>query len=93
MSRGSRPPDAQQANDHRQTSLAQAAAVLSLVDLLVYGMTPVLLISSGLGRLTLVIFGLQTLDGAPVFKLAEMVREPPDCARVCCGIARLIIAA
>ncbi|MCM3904499.1 MAG: lipopolysaccharide heptosyltransferase II [Pyrinomonadaceae bacterium] len=64
-----------------ETSLAQVAAVLSLVDLLVTNDTGPAHIASGLGRPTLVIFGpTNPLTTRPFSPAAEIVREPPDCA-------------
>lgn len=64
-----------------KTSLAQVAAVLSLVDLLVTNDTGPAHIASGLGRPTLVIFGpTNPLTTRPFSPVAEIVRHPPDCA-------------
>jgi len=64
-----------------KTSLAQVAAVLSLVDLLVTNDTGPAHIASGLGRPTLVIFGpTNHLTTRPFSPVAEIVRHPPDCA-------------
>jgi lipopolysaccharide heptosyltransferase II len=64
-----------------KTSLAQVAAVLSLVDLLVTNDTGPAHIASGLGRPTLVIFGpTNPLTTRPFSPVAEIVRQPPDCA-------------
>jgi len=64
-----------------KTSLAQLAAVLSLVDLLVTNDTGPAHIASGLGRPTLVIFGpTNPLTTRPFSAVAEIVRHPPDCA-------------
>ncbi len=64
-----------------KTSLAQAAAVLSLVDLLITNDTGPAHIASALGRPTLVIFGpTNPLTTRPFSTLAEIVRHPPDCA-------------
>lgn len=64
-----------------ETSLAQVAAVLSLVDLLVTNDTGPAHIASGLGRPTLVIFGpTNPLTTRPFSPAAEILREPPDCA-------------
>lgn len=64
-----------------KTDLAQAAAVLSLVDLLVTNDTGPAHIASALGRPTLVIFGpTNPLTTRPFSPAAEIVRHPPDCA-------------
>ncbi|MBA2524746.1 MAG: lipopolysaccharide heptosyltransferase II [Pyrinomonadaceae bacterium] len=64
-----------------ETSLAQVAAVLSLVDLLVTNDTGPAHIASGLGRPTLVIFGpTNPLTTRPFPPTAEIVHHPPDCA-------------
>jgi heptosyltransferase-2 len=64
-----------------ETSLAQAAAVLSLVDLLVTNDTGPAHIASALGRPTLVIFGpTNPLTTRPFSPAAEIVRRAPDCA-------------
>jgi heptosyltransferase-2 len=64
-----------------ETELAEAAAVLSLVDLLVTNDTGPAHIASALGRPTLVIFGpTNPLTTRPFSPLGEIVREPPDCA-------------
>lgn len=64
-----------------KTSLAQVAAVLSLVDLLVTNDTGPAHIASALGRPTLVIFGpTNPLTTRPFSPVAEIVRHPPDCA-------------
>ncbi|MFN2512846.1 MAG: lipopolysaccharide heptosyltransferase II [Pyrinomonadaceae bacterium] len=64
-----------------KTSLAQLAAVLSLVDLLVTNDTGPAHIASGLERPTLVIFGpTNPLTTGPFSAIAEIVRQPPDCA-------------
>lgn len=64
-----------------KTGLAQVAAVLSLVDLLVTNDTGPAHIASGLGRPTLVIFGpTNPLTTRPFSPVAEIVRQPPDCA-------------
>lgn len=64
-----------------QTDLAQAAAVLSLVDLLVTNDTGPAHISAALGRPTLVIFGpTNPLTTRPLSPVAEILRQPPDCA-------------
>ena len=64
-----------------QTELADAVAVLSLVDLLVTNDTGPAHIASALGRPTLVIFGpTDPLTTRPFSPLGEIVRHPPDCA-------------
>ena len=64
-----------------KTTLAQVAAVLSLVDLLVTNDTGPAHIASALGRPTLVIFGpTNPLTTRPFSAVAEIVRQPPDCA-------------
>ncbi len=64
-----------------KTTLAQVAAVLSLVDLLVTNDTGPAHIASALGRPTLVIFGpTNPLTTRPFSPVAEIVRRPPDCA-------------
>lgn len=64
-----------------KTDLAQAAAVLSLVDLLVTNDTGPAHIASALGRPTLVIFGpTNPLTTRPFSPAAEIVHHPPDCA-------------
>jgi heptosyltransferase-2 len=64
-----------------KTDLAQAAAVLSLVDLLVTNDTGPAHIASALGRPTLVIFGpTNPLTTRPFSAAGEIVRQPPDCA-------------
>lgn len=64
-----------------KTSLAQVAAVLSLVDLLITNDTGPAHIASGLGRPTLVVFGpTNPLTTRPFSPVAEIVRQPPDCA-------------
>ncbi|MCM3873072.1 MAG: lipopolysaccharide heptosyltransferase II [Pyrinomonadaceae bacterium] len=64
-----------------KTSLAQVAAVLSLVDLLITNDTGPAHIASALGRPTLVIFGpTNPLTTRPFSTVAEIVRQPPDCA-------------
>ena len=64
-----------------QTELADAVAVLSLVDLLVTNDTGPAHIASALGRPTLVIFGpTNPLTTRPFSSLGEIVRHPPDCA-------------
>ena len=64
-----------------RTDLAQAVAVLSLVDLLVTNDTGPAHISAALNRPTLVIFGpTDPRTTRPFSPLAEIVRRPPDCA-------------
>ena len=64
-----------------RTNLAQAVAVLSLVDLLVTNDTGPAHISSALGRPTLVIFGpTDPRTTRPFAATAEIIRKPPDCA-------------
>lgn len=64
-----------------KTNLAQVAAVISLMDLLVTNDTGPAHIASGLGRPTLVIFGpTNPLTTRPFAPVAEIVRRPPDCA-------------
>ena len=64
-----------------KTDLAQAVAILSLVDLLVTNDTGPAHIASALGRPTLVIFGpTNPLTTRPLSSVAEIVRHPPDCA-------------
>jgi heptosyltransferase-2 len=64
-----------------KTDLAQAVAILSLVDLLVTNDTGPAHIASALGRPTLVIFGpTNPLTTRPLSAVAEIVRHPPDCA-------------
>ncbi|HJU54822.1 MAG TPA: lipopolysaccharide heptosyltransferase II [Pyrinomonadaceae bacterium] len=64
-----------------RTNLAQAVAVLSLVDLLVTNDTGPAHIASALGRPTLVIFGpTDPRTTRPFAPAAEIVRRPPDCA-------------
>ena len=64
-----------------KTTLAQVAAVLSLVDLLVTNDTGPAHIASGLGRPTLVIFGpTNPFTTRPFSPVAEIMRQPPDCA-------------
>ena len=64
-----------------KTELADAVAVLSLVDLLVTNDTGPAHIASALGRPTLVIFGpTNPLTTRPFWPLGEIVRHPPDCA-------------
>lgn len=64
-----------------RTDLAQAAAILSLVDLLVTNDTGPAHIAAALKRPTLVIFGpTNPLTTRPFSPVAELVRHPPDCA-------------
>jgi heptosyltransferase-2 len=64
-----------------KTSLAQVTAVLSQVDLLITNDTGPAHIAAALGRPTLVIFGpTNPLTTRPFSTVAELVREPPDCA-------------
>ena len=64
-----------------KTDLAQAVAILSLVDLLVTNDTGAAHIAAALGRPTLVIFGpTNPLTTRPLSPLGEIVRHPPDCA-------------
>jgi heptosyltransferase-2 len=64
-----------------KTQLAQAAAVLSLVDLLITNDTGPAHLTAALGRPTLVIFGpTNPLTTRPLSAAAEIMRLPPDCA-------------
>jgi heptosyltransferase-2 len=64
-----------------KTDLSQAAAVLSLVDLLVTNDTGSAHIAAALERPILVIFGpTNPLTTMPFSTAAELVRHPPDCA-------------
>jgi heptosyltransferase II len=64
-----------------KTDLSQAAAVLSLVDLLITNDTGPAHVAAALGRPTLVIFGpTNPLTTRPFSSVAELVRHPPDCA-------------
>ena len=64
-----------------ETELADAIAVLSLVDLLVTNDTGPAHIASALGRPTLVIFGpTNPLTTRPFSDAGEIVRHAPDCA-------------
>ncbi|MGH9966632.1 MAG: lipopolysaccharide heptosyltransferase II [Pyrinomonadaceae bacterium] len=64
-----------------QTDLAQSAAVLSLVDLLVTNDTGPAHIAAALRRPTLVIFGpTNPLTTRPFSATAQILRHPPDCA-------------
>ena len=64
-----------------KTDLARAVAVLKKVDLLVTNDTGPAHIAAALGRPTLVIFGpTNPLTTRPLSPVAEIVRNPPDCA-------------
>jgi len=64
-----------------KTEMAEAVAVLSLVDLLVTNDTGPAHIASALGRPTLVIFGpTNPLTTRPFSPVGEIIRHPPDCA-------------
>jgi heptosyltransferase-2 len=64
-----------------RTNLAQAVAVLSLVDLLVTNDTGPAHIAPALNRPTLVIFGpTDPRTTRPFAASAEILRRPPDCA-------------
>jgi heptosyltransferase-2 len=64
-----------------KTDLAQAVALLSVVDLLVTNDTGPAHIGSALNRPTLVIFGpTNPLTTRPLSTGAEILRHPPDCA-------------
>lgn len=64
-----------------KTSLAQAVAILSGVDLLITNDTGPAHIAAALRRPTLVIFGpTNPLTTRPLSPGAEIVRHPPDCA-------------
>jgi heptosyltransferase-2 len=64
-----------------KTDLAQLVAILSLVDLLVTNDTGPAHIAPALGRPTLVVFGpTNPLTTRPLSPVAEILREPPDCA-------------
>ncbi len=64
-----------------ETNLADAIAILSLVDLLVTNDTGPAHIASALGRPTIVIFGpTNPLTTRPFSEAGEIVRHPPDCA-------------
>ena len=64
-----------------KTDLAQAVALLSVVDLLVTNDTGPGHIAAALGRPTLVIFGpTNPLTTRPFSSTAELVRQQPDCA-------------
>lgn len=64
-----------------ETDLAQVAAIVSLVDLLVTNDTGPAHIAAALRRPTLVIFGpTNPLTTRPFSPVAQLIREPPDCA-------------
>jgi heptosyltransferase-2 len=64
-----------------KTNLAQAAAVLSGVDLIVTNDTGPAHLAAALGRPALVIFGpTNPLTTRPLSPKAEIMRQPPDCA-------------
>jgi len=64
-----------------RTTLAEAIAILSLVDVLVTNDTGPAHIASALNRPTLVIFGpTDPTTTRPFSKTAEIIRRPPDCA-------------
>jgi heptosyltransferase-2 len=64
-----------------KTELAQAVAVLSLVNLLVTNDTGPAHIASAFNRPTLVIFGpTNPLTTRPLSGSAEILRQPPECA-------------
>jgi heptosyltransferase II len=64
-----------------KTDLAQAVAILSMVDLLITNDTGPAHLASALGRPTLVIFGpTNPLTTRPFSSTAQIVRHPPDCA-------------
>jgi heptosyltransferase-2 len=64
-----------------ETTLAEAVAILSVIDLLVTNDTGPAHIASALGRPTLVIFGpTNPLTTRPYARTAEIIRKPPDCA-------------
>ena len=64
-----------------RTSLAQAAAVLSLADVLITNDTGPAHISAAVNRPTLVIFGpTDPRTTRPFSRVAEIVRHPPECA-------------
>lgn len=63
------------------TDLANATAMLSLVDLLLTNDTGPAHIATALGRPTLVIFGpTNPLTTRPFSPVGEIIRHPPDCA-------------
>ena len=64
-----------------KTDMAQVAAVLSQVDLLITNDTGPAHVAAALGRPTLVIFGpTNPLTTRPFPSVAEIVRHPPECA-------------
>jgi len=64
-----------------ETALAEAIAILSLIDLLITNDTGPAHIASALGRPTLVIFGpTNPLTTRPFSDVGQIVRHPPDCA-------------
>ncbi|MGH9902092.1 MAG: lipopolysaccharide heptosyltransferase II, partial [Pyrinomonadaceae bacterium] len=64
-----------------RTSLAETAAILSFVDLLVTNDTGPAHVADALGRPVIVIFGpTDPVTTRPFSALAEVVRRPPDCA-------------
>lgn len=64
-----------------KTSLAEAVAVLSVVDLLVTNDTGPAHIAPALSTKTIVIFGPTIPDTTrPFSNLAQIIRKPPDCA-------------
>ena len=64
-----------------ETKLDELVAILSLVDLLITNDTGPAHIAAALGRPTMVIFGpTNPLTTRPFSPLAEIVRNPPDCA-------------
>src|SRR5207237_9262727 len=64
-----------------QTSVADAVAVLSLVDILVTNDIGPAHIGAALNRPTLVILGpTNPTTTRPFSKTAEIIRRPPDCA-------------
>jgi heptosyltransferase-2 len=64
-----------------KTDLAQAIAVLSLVNLLVTNDTGPAHVAAALNRPTIVIFGpTNPLTTRPFSSAAEILRKPPDCA-------------
>jgi len=64
-----------------RTSLAQSAAVLSVVDLLVSNDTGPAHVAAALGRPVVVVFGpTDPVTTRPFSELAAIVRKPPECA-------------
>jgi len=64
-----------------KTDLAQAVAILSLVNLLVTNDTGPAHVAAALNRPTLVIFGpTNPLTTKPFSRAAEILRKPPYCA-------------